>query len=214
VLGGQALKAAAGRLLGGYRPYGYRAEYEAVCEPGRPPKLVPVRLVPDGHKADVVRWLFERYASGTVTLMDLVRELNERGAPPPARPTARKDRRGLPRRWTHQAVSAILRNPRYTGCVVWNRTSRGKYHGLVAGRPDAPARGGRRVNDRADWTVVEGRHEPLVSRETFDRVQDRLRANRGGGPRTSRRGYLLSGLLVCEHCGRTLRGATVRRHGR
>src|SRR5262249_28722884 len=55
-------------------------------------------------------------------------------------------------------------------------------------------------------------HEPLVSRELFERVQDRLAGNRGGRLRAARKGYLLSGLLVCSHCGRTLSGLT--RYGR
>jgi hypothetical protein len=67
-------------------------------------------------------------------------------------------------------------------------------------------------NDRADWVIVPGAHEALVSQELFERVQNRLRANRGGrGPRVG--SYLFSGLLTCSHCGRRLSGFTPR-HGR
>jgi DNA invertase Pin-like site-specific DNA recombinase len=212
-LTGQAEVARRGRLLGGPRPHGYRAEYETVAEPGKPPKLVPVRLVPDGLKAEVIRWLFEQYAGGRVTLSDLVHELNARGAAPPARNNRKRDRDGNripadrlpPPVWTRQAVLDILRNPVYTGCLPWNRRRRGKYHRLTGGRV-AKATRGQRDNDREDWVVTEGTHEPLVSRELFERVQDRLAGNRGGRLRAAARGYLLSGLLVCGHCGRTLRG--------
>ena len=48
-----------------------------------------------------------------------------------------------------------------------------------------------------------GRHEPLVDHETFDRVQCRLR--RSGRPRAADAGKLLTGLLVCGHCGAKMR---------
>src|SRR5262249_13312307 len=66
VLTGQANLARQSRLLGGVRPYGYKAEYQTINLPGQPPKTVPVRLAPDGPKAVVVRWIFDRYAAGGV----------------------------------------------------------------------------------------------------------------------------------------------------
>lgn len=51
--------------------------------------------------------------------------------------------------------------------------------------------------------LYPGRHEPLVDRETFDRAQRRLCApNR---PRAAEGGKLLTGLLVCGHCGAKMR---------
>lgn len=48
-----------------------------------------------------------------------------------------------------------------------------------------------------------GRHEPLIDRETFARAQQRL--HRPGRPRATPGGKLLSGLLVCGHCGAKMR---------
>lgn len=48
-----------------------------------------------------------------------------------------------------------------------------------------------------------GRHEPLVDRETFARVQRRLL--RHDKPRASAGSKLLTGLLVCGHCGAKMR---------
>jgi DNA invertase Pin-like site-specific DNA recombinase len=199
------------RLLGGPPPYGYTVHYETVHEPGKPPRLVPVKYVPDPRTARVIPWLFERYASGAAGTAELAQELNARGAPAPARTSRRKGQPPSPF-WTHQAVLFILKNPKYTGYLTWNRHCRGKYHQLTNGKAVKPARGRSGYNPAGDWIVTEDAHEPLVSRELFERVQDRLEGNRGGRLRAARNGYLFSGLLVCSHCGRTLSGLT--RYGR
>jgi site-specific DNA recombinase len=194
VITGMANKAHQGKLLGGPPTFGYAVEYQTVQEPGKPPKTVPVRLVPDGIKAEIVRWIFQQYDAG-LTIRVIAVKLNERCKPP----------RGA--LWGRATVAAILRNPRYTGCMVCNRSANCKYHSLVGGRP-TPSGRRRHGHDRAEWVLVEGTHEPLVSRELFDRVQDRLAGNRNGRDRSKRGGYVLSGLLQCGHCGRTLTGST------
>jgi DNA invertase Pin-like site-specific DNA recombinase len=217
-LTGMAKAAALGRLLGSHPPYGYLVEYETVQEPGKPPRSRPVKLVPDKRRAHVVVWLFERYAEGGWCLDDLARELNARGAPPPGRKGGRASktrRRGEPCcRWTHSSVRAILKNPRYTGALVWNRRSRGKYHRrLRAGEVVKKDRPSDVPNAPEEWEVVTDTHEALVSQELFDRVHTRLEANRHARPSIG--AYLFSGLLTCSHCGRTLAGVSkkgVRRY--
>jgi site-specific DNA recombinase len=194
VLTEMVLKARQGKLLGGPTTFGYAVEYQTVEVPGKPPKVVPVRLVPDGIKAEIVTWIFQQYDAGA-TLCEIVQAL------------ARRCRAPQGGRWGRATVTRILKNPRYTGCMVWNQCTSAKYHSLVGG---LPAQLGRRRHghDRADWILVEGTHEPLVSREVFDRVQARLAGNRNGRDRSKRGGYVLSGLLQCGHCGRTLYGCT------
>jgi DNA invertase Pin-like site-specific DNA recombinase len=209
VLTGMANLARQGRLLGGVPPFGYKVEYQTVELAGRPPKLMPVRLIPDGYKAEVVRWLFERYAAG-MTLQAPAVEMNGRAVCRPGRP-GRKRPPGEEPPWTRQAVLHILRNPKYTGCLTWNRRHGGKYHRFADGKLAKAERAAGR-NGHSDWVVTPDTHEPLVSRELFERVQDKLEGNRGGRVRASRKGYLFSGLLVCSHCGRTLYG--VSRYGR
>lgn len=48
-----------------------------------------------------------------------------------------------------------------------------------------------------------GRHEPLVDQDTFARAQRRLQ--RPDKPRAAEGGKLLTGLLVCGHCGAKMR---------
>jgi site-specific DNA recombinase len=213
-LAGMAKAARAGRLLGSC-PYGYAVEYETVQEPGRPPKVRPVRLVPDARRAHVVRWIFDRYVEGGWTMDDLARELNARAVEPPAgkggRATAVRGRGEPCNRWTHNAVRAILKNPRYTGALTWNRRSRGKYHQLVNGQAVARARPGDRTNGKGEWIVAAGAtHEALVSLDLFEQAHERMRANKAGAPSVG--AYLFSGLVTCSHCGRRLAG--IRKTGK
>jgi hypothetical protein len=156
--------------------------------------------------------MFARYAEGGWAMDDLARELNARGveAPPPSRKGGRASRtrqRGEPcSRWTRNGIRAILKNPRYTGALVWNRRSRGKYHRLHKGEVVPKGKPTDVANVPEEWEIVTGTHEPLVSQDAFDRVQARLRANRGGAPSIG--AYLFSGLLTCCHCGGTLAGIT------
>jgi DNA invertase Pin-like site-specific DNA recombinase len=197
-LTGLAALATRGRLLGGARPFGYKVEYETVSIPGKPPKVVPLRLVPDGFKAEIVKYIFKRYDEGA-TVQEILAELNRRC------PAAGGGR------WSHGGLNLILKNIRYTGALTWNMTTEAKHHSFAGGRA-VKSRRRRQWNDRADWVIVEGTHEAIVDRTVFDRVQDRLRNNRNGRDRSRRGGYILSGLTQCGHCGRTLCGST--RNGR
>ena len=53
-----------------------------------------------------------------------------------------------------------------------------------------------------DWKgkTYRGRHEPLVARDLWERVQDVL-ATRDGRKLRSKRGFAFSGLIACGHCG-------------
>ncbi len=69
----------------------------------------------------------------------------------------------------------------------------------------------RQILDRESNTGVilykgeryPGRHEPLIDRETWLRAQRRL--HRPNRPRAADGGKLLTGLLVCGHCGAKMR---------
>jgi DNA invertase Pin-like site-specific DNA recombinase len=214
VLTGMNKAAKEGRVLGPC-PYGYSVEYETVQEPGKPPKLRPARLIPDPRRAHVVRWMFERYVAGGWAMDDLARELNARAVEPPGRKGGRASAtraRGEPcDRWNRYTIRAILKNPRYTGALTWNRRSRGKYHHLANGQAVARAQAEDRPNARAEWIVAAERtHEPLVTQDVFDKAQERMRANKAGAPSIG--AYLFSGLVTCSHCGRRLNG--IMRRGR
>ena len=70
-------------------------------------------------------------------------------------------------------------------------------------------------NDEDDWVVTEDAYPALIDRRTFQAAQARRRERRkavgadyrqgaGGG----RSDYLLTGLIVCSHCGHHWQGYT------
>jgi DNA invertase Pin-like site-specific DNA recombinase len=192
VLSSQLLKAQRGETTGGRATYGYRQE-------GDPP-----RLVPDGRKAEVVQLIFRLYDQGQ-TLFAIAEELFQRGVASP---------RGKSH-WTRPVLQRILINRRYVGDWTWGVHPQGKRHHFGAEgmrvTPRSEGRGPRR-NPTDAWLVIPDHHEALVTRDQFERVQARLKANQtatapqgNGGP------FVLNRLLVCSHCGSFLNGVTSRR---
>lgn len=53
---------------------------------------------------------------------------------------------------------------------------------------------------RYKGTEYPGRHEPMVSRELFDRVQEVLNLERGGGTRARKYSHYLKGSIWCPRC--------------
>lgn len=141
-------------------------------------------------EATVVREVFAQYAAGEA-LLQIVSSLNQRGVPSPGATWNRAKRR-QDARWLVSAVHEMLRNERYLGRVVWNRSKWVK-------DPETGIRQ-RRERPRSEWIVHEG--PALVDEATWRAAQARngerkhvYGGGRGGQPR-----YLLSGLLVCEGC--------------
>jgi site-specific DNA recombinase len=69
-------------------------------------------------------------------------------------------------------VAKLLANKAYVGLINWN------------------------------GVLVQGQHQPLVSPELFQRVQDRLAARSARGIRERKHHHYLKGLLYCAVCGR------------
>lgn len=134
---------------------------------------------------DAVRFAFETYATGKVTLSSLVRMLEER----------------FPvRQWVVKTLNDTLKNPAYMGDVVWCRRPADK--GLAERGPERP---------KEEWVVVTDAHPAIVSRDTFAAVQ-LVFAQHRRETRATAGGYPLSGFITCSVCGKALVGGGGR-HG-
>ena len=92
--------------------------------------------------------------------------------------------------WDFTVIKDLLMNPVYVGCMAsQKRHYRFKIGTIGEKRPD-------------EWLVVEGTHEPIVDRATFDIVQEKLRSRQR--VRNNGELSLFAGILKCGECGKAL----------
>ena len=183
-----------GDFLPGNPPYGYIKSKER-----------QFRYDVDEKVAPYIRMLFEWKAAG-VSHAEMARRLNEMGAVTPAR---RKIELGIWHAekykhtvWGGRTLIDILTNPVYTGALVYGKIPKSLYEGIRMHR--AP---------REEWRILEGMHEPIVSKELFDRVQEIFDQNRKAvhekyeANAKNREGIVnrFKGKIVCGDCGKNMR---------
>jgi DNA invertase Pin-like site-specific DNA recombinase len=154
-----------GFRCGGRPPYGYLAETSphpvaARAKAGE----VKTRLAPDPDRAAVVAEIFHLWADRGLGCKAIADHLNRPGGPPsPAHVDTKRNIRGD---WAKSTIRAMLKNPTYTGRLVWNRLD-------FATRREAG--GTARLRAEEEWVVSEVEHLPLVSDELFADAQERFR---------------------------------------
>jgi hypothetical protein len=200
-----------GRHLGGRPPYGYR-----LVDAGPHPNVQHARwgrrlhrLDPDPETASHVRWIFARRLAGTSTA-GIARELNQRGVPSPAAHDPGRNPNRSRTVWTVRTVAAILANPRYTGRQVWNR-QRTDHHEAVPGDEHTSTGKTRAWNPRADWVISRRPAHPALVSEADFRAAQQISA--AATPHDDQpQVYALTGLLICQLCGRRLQPHWVHGH--
>lgn len=102
--------------------------------------------------------------------------------------------------WRHSVVRSILTNEKYTGNAILGKTF----------KPDALTKYRQKNTGQAPKYYAEGTHPAIIDKEMWDlarreekrRLEFKERAV-GAGRYSSK--YALSGLLICGHCGHTMR---------
>ena len=92
------------------------------------------------------------------------------------------------KKWNAEIVNRILRNETYTGTLIQNIKTKPNY------RTDKLID----VN-KDEWIINENHHEPIISKDKFDEVQQIL--NRKTKVNKNDDIDLFSGYLKCSHCG-------------
>lgn len=171
---GNRKRMAAGTYLPSSMPYGYRLiEKEIVIEP---------------NEALVVCQIYQDYLAG-MGMDAIARKLNEQGVPP-----------SQGKKWGHTGVAYILRNERYIGDSLWQKTY---------ATESFPTQQVRNKGELPKY-YAEETHPPILSKEIFEAAQ-RLAADRK--PLTVDEPVTLSpfnGRIVCGQCGRSFRKRTDR----
>ena len=147
----------------------------------------------DEEAAPVVRKIYSLCLAGNGPTK-IARMLTEQQIPTPG--TLEYRRTGSTRRyhpgyeckWATNTVVHLLENREYTGCLVNFKTEKPSYklkHSIE--------------NPPEKQAVFENHHEPIIDRETWERVQE-LRKQRKRPNRYDEVG-LFSGILFCADCG-------------
>ena len=167
-----------GQFIGGKPVYGY--------------KMHPTeknKIVIDEEVAPMVRRIFNMALDG-MSCRQIATQLNEEGVPTPATyaglPVAKPGPyTGL---WSSERISDMLQNETYIGNMVQGRTVKISYKSKKCLK-----------QNRENWVVVENTHEPLIDKETFQKV--RMLVNSRKHTRSRTYDFLLKGLIFCHECG-------------
>ena len=154
----------------------------------------------DEEVAPNVRRIFEMYASG-LSPMKICEILNSEGIPTPATyayaKLEQKPKNKVMGFWTPVTVREMLNKIIYIGHLpqlCWTSVSYKNHK--------------RYRTDESEWQIVYNNHEPIISQELWDRVQDRKKSVATG--RKTKIGFThpLSGFLICADCGGKLKLCT------
>ncbi|MDR1704141.1 MAG: recombinase family protein [Clostridiales bacterium] len=156
------------------------------------------KLIIDNTAAEVVRRIFDDYASGS-TARAVAGRLTAAGIDCPGfyhsaaagRVNQYSDKRN---RWGDAMVLKMLRNNVYIGTIT---NGRREVTCIINKTVEA--------RDESEWVVCENMHEPIIPRPLWDRVQAML-ADKHRVYETKRTGTvgMFAGLLRCKDCGAKL----------
>lgn len=175
-----------GQFIGAFASYGYQKDPQDHN-----------KLLVDPCAAAVVQRVFDLYEQGNGKIR-IAKLLNEEGVPCPSEYKKLNGERyhngqklGKTTYWTYATIHRMLKNQMYIGNMEQGRAPRQTMHGRA------------KQLDRSQWTVVEGTHEPIISRPQWERVQALL-AKDTRTPSFEQNISPFAGFLRCGDCGRAM----------
>ncbi len=186
------IKQRQGKFVGSRAPYGYRKSPEDKNQ-----------LIVDKEASPVVARIFECKATGMGNGA-IARMLNEEGIASPMRykyeKGLTKNKRYADGLWNDSTIAAIILNPVYIGDMEQGIQKEAMYMGIKKHKPEKSGR-----------IYVAGTHEPVVSREIFDKVQElveerkqKVIAEREKYAHVERKENIFIHTVFCGDCGGSL----------
>lgn len=182
----------AGLFVGKFAPYGYIKD----------PKNIHRLIVDEAVKENVIL-IFESRAAG-MSVVSITKMLNERNITPPMKRRKElavgKKYKYADKLWDKKLVSRILRNVAYMGDMEQGFEKAALYLGIKERNRGAEKR-----------YYVKNTHEPIVSRELFEKVQllmddatAKMKSVHSKYKDVERKSDIFQGLLYCGHCNRLM----------
>lgn len=166
-----------GKFVGSITPYGYSKE-KLKNQKG-------YKLVPDLEESKVLKLIFELYTN-SMGIRNICKYLDSLGIKP-----------RNSQNWSTSTIRDILKNPVYTGKILWRKTYSTKTtkDGIVKSK---------RHRNKDNFYTFDGIHIPLISDDIFQKAQNILLQN----SHTPVNNLLLknpfAGILYCNLCGKAI----------
>ena len=180
-----------GDYIGAWEKYGYLKDPENKS-----------RLIVNPETAPIVQQIFLWRSEG-MSYMGINKKLNEFEVPSPGQYKAdrgivtnnnQKNRKIL---WNKHIITDILKDITYIGHMAQRKTTQVLHKGIQFSR----------VNEE-DWIIVYNTHEPIISEELFNKVQEinrvtaeKAKANSGKYDHLPKAKNIYGAKLVCADCG-------------
>ena len=176
----------AGKFIGARPPYGYKKSPDD-CH----------KLMVDEETAPIVKQIFQ-WVLEDVSLEKIALMLNEAGV---LTPSFYSKEKGLISNkkligqsyWNTFTIIHIIENETYTGDMVQGKSTK-------IGKKQVRT-------DKKDWIIVKNTHEPIISKETFEKVQQCRMQKAEKSKSQNKTPYtenVLKGKIYCQCCGKNL----------
>ena len=149
-------------------------------------------------EAETVKEIFRLYTEEGQSISYIAKKLNDENI--------QREQRGNVKisGFTDRTVRVILSNPIYAGMISYGRRHTVKVEGKNNETKVV------KQDDESKIILVDGVHEPIVSKETFAKAEERLKKNVAHRKTRSDSTtvYPLTGLIRCPDCGKNIFGYT------
>ncbi|WP_426708959.1 recombinase family protein [Cetobacterium sp. SF1] len=162
--------------------------YQCKHTGGRPPLGYDIddnkKYIINEKEAEAVKLIFQMYIDD-YTSGDMIRKLNKLGF---------RTKKGS--NWTKNSLTSIVRNEKYTGVYIYNRSAKKNSSG---------SRNNHKNKDNSEIIRIEGGIPKIIEKELFEKVQEKLKARKKSLIVRTKTMYLLSGIVKCS-CGSSMHG--------
>ena len=186
-MAGREQKAKEGRWNGGFAPYGY--------------KLEKGELLIAEDEADIIRIIYDRYIHTKDGVNGVAAYLNDHGY------TKKIRQNGTIPGFSAAFVTDVLDNPVYMGKIAYGRRKTEKKIG---------SRNEMHIVQQSEFPVYEGQHEAIISEADWNLAQEKRKKNayRREKVNDPKHAHILSGILKCPCCGKSLYGNIAKAHSK
>ena len=145
------------------------------------------KLIIDKEVSKNVIKIFNDIIEGK-TASEIANELNKKNVLTPALYKTKNNNIQVDKKWNAKMINVILQNRVYTGDLIQGKKKVENYrtHKLITTNKD-------------EWIITENHHEPIISKEKFDEVQEILNKNKSA--RNNKAKDLFYSFLKCTDCG-------------